>query len=99
MPVEVVRFGWRMQLRYLESLGARAVLRRGPDGAILRTDQGNVLLDADFGIIADPRGLAAALKARTGIVEHGLFLGLANDVVVAGERGLRHLRRPGGGPA
>ncbi len=94
LPVEVVPFGWGSQAAYLESLGARIRLRSG-DGAAepFITDQGNYILDCDFGPIADPVGLGARLDARTGIVGHGLFLGLATDVIVAGASGVRHLRR------
>ncbi len=68
-------------------------MRRRGDGTIFRTDQNNILLDANFGPIGDPSRLAADLKARAGIVEHGLFLQVARDVIVAGEGGLRHLER------
>ena len=91
LPVEVVDFGWHSQLRFLESLGARVALRREPDGVPFATDQGNRILDCSFGPIDDPWGLAAQISARAGIVEHGLFLGLASEVIVAGADGIRHL--------
>lgn len=92
LPVEVIRFGWEAQAAYLASLGATAKLRM--DGGMpFETDQGNLILDADFGAIADAAALDATLNARAGIVEHGLFIGMARDVVVAGVGGLRHLRR------
>jgi ribose 5-phosphate isomerase A len=93
VPVEVVPFGWQSHVQFLQDLGARVTLRRRSDGTIFRTDQKNILLDADFGRIGDPPRLSAALKARAGIVEHGLFLELASDVIVAGESTLRHLVR------
>ncbi|MCK7474162.1 MAG: ribose-5-phosphate isomerase A [Rhodopseudomonas palustris] len=55
------------------------------------TDQGNLLLDAAFGPMADPAAIAQRLDGRAGIVEHGLFLGLAHDVIVAGREGIRAL--------
>ena len=58
------------------------------------TDQGNWILDCAFGPIADPAGLAARLAARAGIIEHGLFCGIASQVIVAGEDGIRELHRP-----
>lgn len=58
-----------------------------------RTDQGNIILDCRFGPITDPAGLAGTLDARAGLVGHGLFIGIAFDVIVAGEAGMRHLRR------
>jgi ribose 5-phosphate isomerase A len=92
VPVEVVPFGWRSQAAYLESLGARAILRRNSDGTPLKTDQGNLILDCHFGPISQPDQLAARLSERAGIVEHGLFLGLATDVIVASDQGIRHLK-------
>lgn len=91
IPVEVIPFGWEAQAAYLESLGAKPKLRMNGDAAF-QTDQGNLILDADFGRIAEPAALARQLEARAGIVEHGLFIGMARDVVVAGAGGVRHLR-------
>jgi ribose 5-phosphate isomerase A len=93
VPVEVVHFGWHSQVGYLEKLGAAVTLRKQADGAPFITDQGNLILDCNFGPIADPIGLAIRLQERAGIVEHGLFLGLANEVIVAGKKGARHLER------
>ena len=93
VPVEVIPFGWRTQAAYLEALGARVRLRPDEAGAPYRTDQGNFILDSAFGPIADPVGLGARLDARTGIVAHGLFLGLATEVIVAGASGIQHLQR------
>lgn len=91
VPVEVVRFGWHTHVAYLERLGAHTVCRREVGGAPHCTDQGNYLLDAAFGPIHDPEKLAGALAARTGVVAHGLFLGLATDLIVASTTGLRHI--------
>ena len=93
LPVEVLSFGWRSQLRFLESLGASVAVRHAPDGQDMRTDQGNMILDCAFGPIADANALAARLSARAGIVAHGLFLDLADDVIIAGADGLTHLQR------
>ena len=94
LPVEVSPFGWRSQLRFLESLGARCIIRVNKlDGSQFVTDSGNMIFDCDFGPIADVAQLAAELGARAGIIEHGLFLGIARDVIVAGEGGVRHLTR------
>jgi ribose 5-phosphate isomerase A len=91
LPVEVIPFGWHAQKRFLESLGARITVRQQHDGTPFRTDQGNLMLDCAFGPIREPATLAAKLDARTGIVEHGLFIGLATEVIVAGADGIRHL--------
>lgn len=93
VPVEVIPFGWRSQAKYLESLGARAMLRETKQGMPFKTDQGNLILDCDFGQISQPAELAELLNKRVGIVEHGLFLELATDVIVAGSNGIRHLQR------
>ena len=93
VPVEVARFGWRTQAAYLESLGAKPALRLADDGTPFETDQGNLILDCDFGPIPDPAQLALRLKAHSGIVEHGLFLGLATEVVVGETGGYRHIKR------
>jgi ribose 5-phosphate isomerase A len=92
VPVEVIPFGWKTQAAYLEGLGARIKLREGDEGAFV-TDQGNFILDCAFGPIEDPAGLSSLLAERTGIVAHGIFLGLATDVLVAGASGMLHLRR------
>jgi ribose 5-phosphate isomerase A len=93
LPVEVMPFGWRAQARYIESLGGRIVVRQDATGGSFRTDQGNLILDCAFGPIAQPQELARRLADRAGIVEHGLFLGIATDLIVAGDEGIRHLRR------
>jgi ribose 5-phosphate isomerase A len=95
VPVEVVPFGYGSQQRYLESLGAAVRLRQDSSGQLFRTDQGNLVLDCDFGPITNLTELAQHIKQRTGIVEHGLFIGLATEVIVAGADGIRHLQRGG----
>jgi ribose 5-phosphate isomerase A len=93
LPIEVLPFGWRSQARFLESLGAKYTMRQTPQGAEYRTDQGNMILDCDFGPISDAEKLARELEARAGIVEHGLFLNLSYRVVVASPNGVRELAR------
>ena len=93
VPVEVIPFGWRTQAAYLEGLGGQPILRTQDDGAPFITDQGNLILDCNFGSISDPVSLGARIDARTGIVAHGLFLGLATDLIVAGAAGIKHLKR------
>lgn len=95
LPIEVVDFGLaalrpRLQ-RAIESAGCSGPLelRRDALGAPYRTDQGNVILDARLGRIPDPERLGAALDGVVGVVEHGLFLGLARRVVLAGSDGIR----------
>jgi ribose 5-phosphate isomerase A len=95
VPVEVVSFGWRVQAAFIESLGAKPALRVDDGSSPYKTDQGNLILDCYFGPIPDPVQLAARLDRRAGIVGHGLFLGLATDVIVAGEEGVRLIKREG----
>ncbi len=78
VPVEVVQFGWQSTARKLEALGAEAVLRPN-----FTTDSGNFILDCNFGPIADPETLAREIDSTTGVVEHGLFLGMATKILVA----------------
>jgi ribose 5-phosphate isomerase A len=94
LPVEVVPFARPAEERFIASMGA-AVTLRSKDGHPVTTDQGNLLLDAAFGPMKDPAAIAERLNGRAGIVEHGLFLGLARDVIVAGKEGIRHLTRQG----
>lgn len=91
VPVEVHPFGWRASGEDLEVLGARAELRRR-DGEIYRTDNGNYVLDARFKEIQAPRKLAAQIQAIPGVVGHGLFVGMADVVLVGGAKGVRTLR-------
>lgn len=91
IPVEVEPFGHGAHLAWLRSLGSLPTLRL-QGGAPFRTDGGNFIIDCDFGALDDARALAREIKAGVGIVEHGLFIGLASDVIVAGVDGIRHLR-------
>ena len=95
LPIEVSACGWHSQLHYLQALGARATIRQNPDGSQFVTDSGNMIVDCDFGPIANPIDLALQLGARAGIIEHGLFLGITSDLIVAAESGVRHLKRNG----
>ncbi len=93
VPVEVLPFAWRSQARFLEALGATWTIRTTAGGQQFVTDSGNMILDCTFGPIADPARLAARLGERAGIVEHGLFIGLTTDLVVAGPNGIEHRTR------
>jgi ribose 5-phosphate isomerase A len=93
VPVEVLSFAWRSQARFVTSLGATWTVRSTPDGSPFATDSGNIILDCAFGPIADPAGLADALAGRAGIVEHGLFLGIATDLIIATADGVEHRTR------
>ena len=81
LPVEVVPFAREQVRREILGLGAFAELRAGADGPVI-TDEGNRILDCRFGEIADASALAARLDAIPGIVGHGLFIDMADDVIV-----------------
>jgi ribose 5-phosphate isomerase A len=94
LPVEVVRETWRRALTNLTALGARAELRGGPEAPYV-TDRGNYIIDCHFRTgIDDPYALAARLDGRRTVAAHGLFLGMATEVIVASADGLRRLRPP-----
>jgi ribose 5-phosphate isomerase A len=82
LPVEVVPFALPAVLRELAAMGARCVVRASKSGASVLTDNGNFVVDADFFPIEDPAGLAARLDAIPGIAEHGLFVGMAERLVM-----------------
>lgn len=93
LPVEVIPFAAKTEAGFLQSLGAAVSRRRAEKGQPYKTDQHNYILDANFGAMPDPAALAIRLNERAGVVEHGLFLGLASEVIVAAQGGIRHLKR------
>lgn len=93
VPVEVVPFGLKSHVYYLESLGARTSIRQNSHGDRFTTDHGNLIVDCEFGPLTDAAKLASRLENRAGIVEHGLFLGLATELIVAHAKGVQHLTR------
>ena len=93
LPVEIIPLARKTEENYLKSLGASVTLRTDEGGQPFRSDQKNLILDAEFGPIANLKELTHILNQRAGIVEHGLFIELADDVIVAGENGIEHLRR------
>ena len=93
LPVEVVPFAASVVARFLEQLGATVSLRTTANDQTFCTDQGNHILDCRFGPIPNARELAQQLNARPGIVAHGLFLGLATDLIVADSSGVHHRER------
>jgi ribose 5-phosphate isomerase A len=81
LPVEVVRYGWGITARHLAGLGCRPVLREDNEHPFV-TDNGNFILDCHFQAILDPAPLHDELNGIPGVVENGLFVGMADDIVV-----------------
>jgi ribose 5-phosphate isomerase A len=84
VPVEVIPFGWRRTAAALERLGAHVIRRARRDAPAepFVTDGGHYVLDCRFADLADPVATGAQIKALTGVVDHGLFLGLATEAIV-----------------
>jgi len=95
LPVEVIKFAQTVVKRKIEALGAAVELRRGADGNPYLTDENNHILDCRFGQIRDADGLARRLSDMPGVVEHGLFIGMASVVLVANGSEVVELRRGG----
>lgn len=95
VPIEVVPFGWQATAQRVANLGGNPSLRVGADGKTFVTDGGHYIIDCAFGSIAAPAQLESDLNSIVGIVENGLFIGLASQVIVAGTEHVSILR-PGG---
>ena len=100
LPVEVIPFGLGATRRAIERAFAEAGVsgqmgvRNGKDGHVFVSDGGHWIIDAHLGRIADPPRLARLLNVIPGVVEHGLFIGLASTVILAGAQGIRVINRP-----
>jgi len=92
LPVEIVPFGWPIVLDRLKELRAECVLRREGDVPFV-TNGGNYVADCRFDTIADAAALQTKLKAITGVVETGLFVGLATQAMIGREGGVEILER------
>jgi ribose 5-phosphate isomerase A len=88
IPVEVVPFGWETTAQRLRDLGAEPILREG-----FTTDGGHYILDCLWPEMGPAGILAQRLDSVVGVVEHGLFIGMASEAIVGGEAGVRVLRR------
>jgi ribose 5-phosphate isomerase A len=97
LPIEVVEFGLKATLAMIETMAAdvgcegELVVRMGKDGKPFRTDSGNLIVDAHFEVIPDADLLDEALKMVPGVVENGLFIGIADVAIIAGPDGVRVL--------
>jgi ribose 5-phosphate isomerase A len=93
LPVEVIKFAKALVQKRIEALGARVELRQKADGSPFLTDENNYILDCHFGQIRGADGLANRLSDMPGVVEHGLFIGMASVVLVANGSEIIELRR------
>jgi ribose 5-phosphate isomerase A len=100
LPIEIAPFGATATHRAVEAASAgagcpgRAALRKGKNGEVFVTDGGHWLLDAQLKNITDPPKLAARLCGVPGVMEHGLFIGIAHAAILAGPSGVRIVERP-----
>jgi ribose 5-phosphate isomerase A len=85
VPVEVVPFGWQATARRIQELGAK------PERRDFVTDNGNYILDCSFGFMESPETMAEALNRIAGVVQHGLFIGMATEVHVGTSSGVQIL--------
>ena len=93
LPVEVIQMALPLVEPKLKDLNLNPKLRQKKDGSgVFVTDEGNYILDCSVGRIEEPESLAAELKSIVGVVEHGLFLGMASLALVAGESGVTEYR-------
>jgi ribose 5-phosphate isomerase A len=92
LPVEIVPFGWQIALEKLQALGCTATLRH-VGGKEFTSDGGNFIADCTFAAIPDAAALQAQLKRITGVVETGLFVGLASQAILGTDAGVTVLER------
>lgn len=93
LPVEVVQFAWRPLAERVRQLGAVPQLRMTSYGQPFVTDEGNYILDCSFTVIENPRALAQELKAIAGVMEHGLFVHIADTLIVGQGEGTQVITR------
>jgi ribose 5-phosphate isomerase A len=94
LPVEVAVFGYETQEKFLRSLDCEPTLRRNRDGSPFVSDNANYIYDCRFAQIDDPHRLDQTLKSRAGIIESGLFLGIASLALIADDTTVTRLARP-----
>jgi len=94
LPVEVVGFAQAVVAKKIEAMGAEVSLRKDAAGKIYITDEGHHILDCKFGQIPDPPSLARKLSDIPGVMEHGLFIGLASLVLIGKGNVVEEIQRP-----
>jgi len=91
VPIEVIKIALEVETKYLQSLGAEVILRKNENGKPFITDEGNYILDTNFGAIKNPKKLDKKLNKRAGIAEHGLFINIVDRVISASDNGIKSL--------
>ena len=91
VPIEVIKIALEVETKYLQSLGAEVILRKNENGEPFITDEGNYILDTNFGAIKNPKKLDKKLNRRAGIAEHGLFINIVDQVISASDKGIKSL--------
>ena len=93
VPVEIIEFSYKPVAKYLEDLGAEVALRKNQNGEIFKTDHGNIIADCNFGQIENLNELNQALNSKAGIVEHGLFIGITDEVIIGKPDTIEYLKK------
>jgi len=94
LPVEVIPFALPLASSRIKEIGGKPILRKRKDGSgPFITDNGNFILDVDFGLIDDPYGLESKLKSIPGVIETGLFIGMAQIAYIGTETTIKTMQR------
>jgi ribose 5-phosphate isomerase A len=93
IPIEISIFGWESTARRLRAMGGEFKLRLGADGQPFVSDGGHYIVDAAFKGYDSAEALAAALDGTVGVMEHGMFLGMAQQAIIGGPAGVKMLER------
>ena len=94
IPVEVLQYAQEVEENFLRSIGAKTTVRKNSDGKTYITDEGNIIIDANFGMIREPEKLSRLLEQRAGIVEHGIFSSeLVEKIFCAYKDGIKIIER------
>jgi ribose 5-phosphate isomerase A len=88
LPIEIAKFGWRATKRRIEELGGKANLRKDKNAPFI-TDNGNYIIDCDFGEISEPKKLSEKINLIPGVVENGLFINMADEVIIGTRKGIK----------
>lgn len=92
LPIEIVPFSRGLVQEKIDEMGAKSVVRVRDD-RVFRTDENNLILDCDFGLIEDPRALAQKLSLIPGVVEHGLFIDMVERVIIGNDGKVKELTK------